>query len=303
MTPKKATSKYLNADKVSRVIRRPPSETLLKAAATHFEQRMTGELERELESIKSQVQHLGNISAPLRTLIERDSRAVASLHALDQLAHDDQKQRVDVFEKRSDRGSLQTFSFTANPGFQIIAPPYDLDWSSEGNALPLWGADKNTGQIKVFSGNGAAGAAIGVYLSSPDRSLAHITPFAPFTYQWSGFDFNVPAWCNGSVGVVVYVDGDPRPAYDYRAALWNAHFDFPGFRDKGSWSSTISRDLPRDVLITMEPSSSYQVWVWCSVVAHSFASEAEGKAGTAFGGIDCDVPFMIVDAGPAPNIR
>jgi hypothetical protein len=125
--------------------------------------------------------------------------------------------------------------------------------------------------------------------------------------MWSGFDYNVPAWVRGSVGVVVYMNDDPRPAHDYQAELWNAHFDFAGYRAKGSGSSTVSAEIGRDVLISMEPDNSYLVWVWCAVVAHSQATVDDtasgGTAGFANGSIDCEVPFMIIDAGPANYVR
>jgi hypothetical protein len=65
-----------------------------------------------------------------------------------------------------------------------------------------------------------------------------------------------------------YVDNDPRPAYDYRAALWNAHFDFPGFRDKGTIIDGYQRSF-KGCFDNDGAGSSYQVWVWCSVVTHS----------------------------------
>ena len=250
--------------------------------------------------MKERAQHFANVFEPLRTLIVRDASAAASLDALHQLVQKEQERRDAVFAERSAGQSLQLFSFTANPGFQIIAPPYDLDWSSQPSVLPVWGSDKNTGKIKVLQiQSGATGAAVGVILSSPVRSLVRVAPFAPYTYQWSGFDKTTPAGSSGSAGIVVYINEDSKPAYDHRTELWNVHFDFPGFRDRGSNSSTIGRDLSRDVLISMEPGSSYQVWVWCSIVAHIPAD----FLGYVAGQIECDVPFFVIDAGPPLNIR
>jgi hypothetical protein len=60
---------------------------------------MTAELERELESIKVQVEHLANISAPLRTFIEQNL-VPSPRYALRPARPEDEKQRVEVFEAR-----------------------------------------------------------------------------------------------------------------------------------------------------------------------------------------------------------
>ena len=297
--PEKPTS--LESDRLGRVLRVPAPAHLLEASISTFQQKMAAELEGELRSIKDQVRHSANITAPLRTLIAHDARAKASLDALYQHSRQEEERRLlAAADLRTPR--LTTFEFTAQPGFQMIVPPYDLDWSNKPSAYPLYGANKTLGHIKVFALDGVLSAAVGVFLSSPVRSLVNISPFAPFTYQWSGFDYNVPAWIRGSVGVVVYGEGT-LPAYDFRAEVWNARLDYPGQRDSGSGSSTVGRELPRDVLITMEPDVLYQLWVWCCIVAHSQASETEGTGGLALGQIDCHVPFMVIDAGPAPIVR
>lgn len=290
-------SSYPNTDKIRRVIRLKPSEKLLKTSISHIKQKITADLESEFKSIKERSQHLANIAAPMRTLIEQNPRAVASLDALQKLAKEEQQQWAEIFKERAAWEPTRTFSFTANPGFQIIAPPYDLEWQ----VGPLF-VHKDTGKMNVFNVNGESAAAVGVFLSSPVRSLVRVAPYAPFDFQWSGFSLGAPASTKGSVGVIVYDYGndDPLPAYDYRAVIWNVQFGITP-RDKGSGFSDVSGALLRDVLITMEPGNWYLVWVWCAVLAHS--ALVEGIASFAGGGINCSVPFIFVEAGPVPNVR
>lgn len=304
MVSEKIDSIHRTAGSIHEVKRAAPSKTVLKASAARFKKKMTAELGKEIEAIKVQAQHMARIGAPLHALVEQDRRAVASRAALDRFVEKDQKLRLERLAELSRRDSFQTFSFTANSGFQVIAPPYDMEWTTnEGQGLGL--ADKSRGSLRALSANGIAGAGVSVFLSSPVRSLVRVTPFAPLTYFWEGYCYNVSTWCSGTVGVVVYVDRNPQPLHDVRARLWDAHLSFPGYHDSGSGSTTVGRELPRDVVITMEVGSTYELWVWCNVLVHSqwFGSETEIKVGSSWAEINCNVPFMVMDASPPPVVR
>jgi hypothetical protein len=297
MTIENVTSNYPNEDRGHRVTRATPSEKLLETSVLRIKQKITEEIEREFESMKERSQHLANITAPMRTLIEQDPRAVASLNALHKLAKGEHLRRVEVLKERVTSGAAETFSFTANPGFQIIAPPYDVEWHLFHDIYQFFNfADMNTGEMMARHFNGQAAAAVGVWLSSPVRSLVRVAPFAPFTYYWSGLVL-APGTTRGSVGVVVYVNDDPQPAFDYRANVWDVSLYY---NQSNSGSSTVGRELSRDVLIPMEPGNQYLVWVWCSVLGHT--SSAQESWHLVGGGIECEVPFIVINAGPPPHI-
>lgn len=276
--------------------RMTPPEALLTTSTLHFKQKMSADAEREKYSIENRVEHLAKITTPLRRLIEQSPDAVTSLKVLHQFAKEEKQQRTQIFKERAALRSPQTLSFTANYGFQIIAPPYDLEWHHGDYAS----ARRNTGEIFANSIIGDGTAAIGVFFSSPVRSLVRVAPFAPLAYDWSVIAYDVPVVTRGSVGIVVYINGNPRPAFDYRANLWDTYLNFPPLsRDGASGSSTVGEALSRHVLITVEPGNTYLLWIWCSV----YSSAREGHLSFDGGYINCDIPFMVVDAGPPPLLR
>jgi hypothetical protein len=293
MTTGIAVSTAYSAGVMPRVARVTAHDALVETSIVHFERQVAAESGRESESAREWAGHLSSAAAPMRALIDRDPRAVASLDALQTLAAEEYLRRAEVFDARAAVEGSRTLSFTASPGFQVIAPPYDLAWTSG-----MMFANKDTGKLVATHSNGESTTAVGAFLTSPVRSLVRVAPFAPFSYLWGGFERGAPVFTRGSVGVVVYAAGDPRPALDYRAELWKTWI---AGRDSGSGSSTIGEALRRDVLITMEPGTEYLVWVWCSVASRS--TLVSGHEGFASGQIACEVPFMVVDAGPAPYVR
>ena len=298
MTTETVMSSYPNANRVHQVTRVTPSDKLLATSVLHIEQKITAELEREFKSIQESTQHLANAVAPMRALIEQDHRAVTSLDALHKLAKEEQQRRVEVFKQATTPELVRTFSFTANPGFNVLVPPYDVEWST--GVGPFVKADKASGELVCSITHGFVAAAVGVFLSSPVKASVRFSPVAPFSYTWTHFPFRGPTSGKGGVGVLAYCNEDKQPFLENGVLLWNDSRDFPAPIASGSGDSFVSAALPRYVLMMMEPGNTYLVWVWCWEMAHN--STTDGHEGLVLDEIRCTVPFIVVDAGPPPHI-
>ncbi len=283
---------YANIAWENRVTRVPPTEKLLKTSIYHIKQMVTAELEREFEPTKQSVQRLANLFAPIRTLIEQDQHAVTALDEIRKLAKQKQQQRIEDLTRTVPQPL--NFSFTANPGFDIIVPPYDVEWST--GALSK--ADKASGKfgIQILS-EGFNAAGVGVFLSSSVKSLVRFSPMVPFDYSWTNSPLLGPVSSQGSIGVVAFYNEKPQPFLDRRAVVWNDTREFLGWPTLGAFDSGSSffAQTLGDVLILMEPGNTYLVWIWCWGFCHLHQS-------AAFADISCTAPFIVVDSGPAPII-
>ena len=112
----------------NRLRRVRPSASALREAVARFEKTVTSTLETELASVTENARHLDNLGAPVRKLIGQDRRALASARALRRVTERTHKQRTDAIRKGVFPEPATAFDFTADPGWQMLAPPYDVSW-------------------------------------------------------------------------------------------------------------------------------------------------------------------------------
>jgi len=300
---------FANIAGENRVTRVPPSEKLLATSISHLKQKITAKLKGEYASFEQNAQHLAKAFSPIRTLIEQDPHAVASLDVLYKLAKKDQRRRIQADKQLIDPGLATTFTFTANPGsFSVIAPPYDVQWTTpDSPKSAVTRASKDTGELYcqlISGGRYDRAAAVGVFLSSPVRSLVRFSPVAPFSWSWELWNqYGQGTSTKGGVGVMAYLNADSKPFLDKQAILWNESRVNPSLGEKDFGGSWISAALfPGTVSILMEPGNTYLVWVWCWVMRHTWVWRYTPELGTVYAKIGCSVPFIVVDSGPPPHI-
>lgn len=272
-----------------------PSRKALDAAVSRFEKSVSTALETELASLTDTARHLGNLSAPIRKLIDRDRRAVASVKALHKKTEREHKRRVDAIRKGIFEEPATAFDFMANPGWQMLAPRYDVSWGTGAGF-----GDKSDGKLIVLIAEGFSAAGVGVFLSVTKRSLVRFRPIAPYNYNWGNVAFRGPASSKGGVGVLGYFNNDAQPFLDRRGFLWN-DAQVPPNAGNGSGSGHLADLLWGDVLVLMDPGNTYLLWTWVWGMGHM--SAREDRLSLSLAQITCRVPAIVVDAGPAPVIR
>jgi len=271
------------------------SRKIFDAAVSRFETTVTGVLESELASMSETARHLDNVSAPIRTLIDGDRRAIASVKSLHKISEEKHRRHVEAIRKGIIAGPSTAFNFTADPGWQMLAPPYDVNWGT-GAAF----ADKADGKMTVLVGDGFSAAGVGVVLSVTRRSLVRVRPIAPYHYDWGNIAFRGPASSKGGLGVLAYFNRDAQPFLDKRGHLWSDS-QLPPNTGNGKGSGHLADTLSGDVLITMDPGNNYLVWTWAWGMGHMTAQE--DRLSLSLAQISCRVPAIVVDAGPALVIR
>lgn len=295
MTTENVMPRHFNAKREQRVTRVTMPQELREKSILRLEERITPELERKFQSVRESTRYLANAAAPLRALVEQDQHAAASLDALHKLASEEQQRLVGAVGQHTVSGPLRTFNFTANPGFTILAPPYDVEWTT-GAAY----ADQYRGELSCLVVGGFVAAAVGVFLSSPVPSFIRFSPEAPVSYSWAHWPYRGPVSGKGGVGMLAYRNDEPQPFLEKEALLWSDSRNFPSPAAGDSGASFVSAALPGDFLMPMEPDHTYIVWIWCWGMAHT--SVVEGHEGIAFDEIQCSIPFIVIDSGPAQHI-
>lgn len=292
---RKASRSFAVPARESALKRVRPSRKLLDSAVSRLEKGVTAALDGEFAALAGTARHLENLGAPIRKLVDRDRRARASARALFTLAERAHKRRVDAIRKGLFEEPATTFNFTADPGWQMLAPPYDLAWGT-GAAF----GDKFSGKLLALVGDGFSAAGVGVFLTVTKRSLVRIRPIAPYNFDWGNIAFRGSASSKGGVGVLVYANSDPRPVVDRRGSLWN-DAQVPPNSGHGSGSGHLADRLWGDVLVLMEPGGTHLVWTWIWGIGRMSASEE--RLSLSLAQITCRVPAIVVDAGPVPVIR
>ncbi len=272
-----------------------PSRTALGAAVSRFERSVTATLETELASLAEAARHLDNLGAPYRKLIGQDRRALASARSLLKVTERTHKRRADAIRKGVFPEPATAFDFTADPGWQMLAPPYDVSWRTGGGF-----GDKSDGKLIVFVAEGFSAAGVGVFLSVTTRSLVRFRPIAPYNDDWANIAFRGPASSKGGVGVLGYFNNDSAPFLDRRGSLWN-DAQVPPNTGNGSGSGQLADRLWGDVLVLMDPGNTYLLWTWVWGMGHM--SAADDRLSLSLAQITCRVPAIVVDAGPAPVVR
>lgn len=292
---RKASKSRVSTTREAALKRVKPSRKVLAAAVSRFEASVTAALETELASLTDTARHLENVSAPIRKLLDQDRRALSSVKALHKITERAHKQRVDAIRKGIFEEPATAFNFTADPGWQMLAPPYDVSWGTGA----AWG-DKFDGKLIALIGDGFSAAGVGVFLSVTKRSLVRFRPIAPYNYDWGNIAFRGPASSKGGVGVLGYVSTNSQPFLDRRGSLW-ADAQIPPNSGNGSGSGQLADRLWGDVLITMDPGNTYLLWTW--VWGMGRMSATEERLSLSLAQITCRVPAIVVDAGPVLVIK
>ena len=186
-------------------------------------------------------------------------------------------------------------------GVRVVGPPYDHSWAT-GAGLPLSRID---GTMTAFGGDDFSASGASIILSSPTPALVSVTPMGTYSFNWSSFENYPTLLSRGGLGILAYANGNPNPVVTRQAVLWSVSgvSQFTGNGGSGNFADAIALQTTfgpvhiAPVLFNMNPSDSYEVWMWCWQVGHN-------QSGTAFlSVVQCKIPLILIDAGPPIVIR
>jgi hypothetical protein len=202
-------------------------------------------------------------------------------------------------QKFSEMGNLKTRAhrrnkllFSIEPGFEIIIPPYDSEWTND--FVSFSGANKVAGSFKSFpDGNGFGASGIGVFLSPVADVSVRFSVHGPVSYSWSNFvgEGGGYAASRGGIGVTVYNASTGMLVKDEHEVLWSQSkcpkaLEISG----GSDDLFFQHTAVGNSYFKMRANHTYLVWMWSWAFADSEPNAA------AFANIDAKIPFMIVDS-------
>jgi hypothetical protein len=246
-------------------------------------------MSEELNSIAAQQQkratQLASITAPFRHFKEVDTQtAKTTISALKDLAKESfEEQRLKLNDVLTNVQEQQTFKLTFDATLKIGGPPYDVDWTTGG----FCSADKATGEFRVNPVNGYAAAAVGMYLSPTQDTLALLTAYMPITYSWANWNYGGgAAWSSGGVGIIVYDLSGTFPPIKQPAVLWNAG-GVPWF-EQHEETTYLSHTGAAETLFAMKAGGTYLVWAWC------WGNTGVSNDAVALASITCKMPFFVV---------
>jgi hypothetical protein len=204
-------------------------------------------------------------------------------------------------------GEMKTLQFTIPLGTRVIGPPYDTDWSNPPG--PGFGAAAY-GSFTMAPSGGSASTAIGLYLTVDQPVDAAITPGGTYRYSGIGLENLAAVRSKGGLGMTVYFDSAPDPAYSREVTLWNvaglpvvvaggvtlpAGINGNGLIADAASPSSIFVPFPlAPFYVSMRPGHTYLLWVWGWVV-----TQAPPDFLTF---LSVDMPFVKVEAGPPVHI-
>jgi hypothetical protein len=202
-------------------------------------------------------------------------------------------------QKFSEMAALKTkahrrnkFLFSIQPGFEIIVPPYDSEWSN--NFASFSGANKISGEFKSFPlGNGCSASGVGVFLSSASNVSVRFSAHCPISYSWSNFVSQGGGYAGsrGGLGLCIYDASVGAMVKENSETLWDqsrrtGEVEISGGGDDVYFQNTsIGKSY-----FEMKAGHTYLVWIWC------WAFSDSGPNAAAYANVDCRVPFMIVDS-------
>ena len=195
-------------------------------------------------------------------------------------------------ELKSQKHRKNKFLFSIQPGFEIIVPPYDSDWTNSFASYSA--ANKLSGSLKSFpQGNGYGASSIGVFLSSTSDVWVRFCAHCPVSYAWSNFinEGGGYAASRGGLGITIYDASAGLLIKDEHEVLWNqlgrpSEAEISGGGDELYFQNTsIGKNH-----FEMKAGHTYLIWLSCWAFADS------GPNAAAHANIDCKVPFMIIDS-------
>src|SRR5688572_13652706 len=186
-------------------------------AATHFmEQKMACYLEYEYEEFRLPKHNILDGTMNFDLDQHKDSSAFEELRKL----HLQKFSEIAELKTKSHRKNK--FLFSIQPGFEIIIPPYDTDWTNSFVSYSC--ANKASGSFKSFPlGNGYGAAGVGVFLSSMSDVWVRFSAHCPVSYSWSNFisEGGGYAASRGGIGITIYDATAGILIKDAHETLWN----------------------------------------------------------------------------------
>ncbi len=262
-----------------------PETRMLNSATEFMERKMVSFLEYEYEEFKLPKYNV--VDGGLSFDCNPENNPV-----FENLKEFHQQKFKEIADIKARAHRRNKFLFSIEPGFEIIIPPYDTEWTN--NFESFSSANKVSGTFKSFPiGNGYGASGVGVFLSPSVDVSTRFSAHCPVSYSWSNFinEGGGYAASRGGLGITIYNASTGTLIKDEHEMLWSQSkrpldLEISGGSDNLYFQSTsIGHSYFR-----MKADNTYLVWMWCWAFADS------GPNAAAFANIDCKVPFMIVDS-------
>jgi hypothetical protein len=260
-----------------------PDVKALNGATQFMEQKMAGHLKHAYEEFMLPKQNIENGTINFE---ENDNSAFEELRKLHL------RKFAEMAELKTKSHRKNKFLFSIQPGFEIIIPPYDSDWTN--SFVSYSSANKVSGSFNSFPlGNGYGASGVGVFLSSMSDIWVRFNAHCPVSYSWSNFinEGGGYAASQGGLGISIYDATAGVLIKDEHETLWNqssspSDMEISGGADDLYFQNTGVGENH----FKMKSGHTYLIWMWCWAFADS------GSNAAAYANIDCKVPFMIVDS-------
>ena len=262
-----------------------PEIKVLNAATQFMEQKMSAYLKSSYEEFESGQQSI--LDGAINFGPKRKENP-----AFEELRKFHLQKFAELAELKSQKHRKNKFLFSIQPGFEIIVPPYDSEWTN--SFVSFSSANKLSGSLKSFPlGNGYGASGVGVFLSSSSDIWVRFCAHCPVSFAWSNFinEGGGYAASRGGVGIAIYDASAGMLIKDEHEMLWNqlgrpCEAEISGGGDELYFQNTsIGQNH-----FEMKAGHTYLIWLWCWAFADA------GPNAAAYANIDCKVPFMIVDS-------
>jgi len=262
-----------------------PAMKVLNSATDFMEEKMASFLARQYEGFRLPAQRV------MEGVLNYDGTKNYN-PALEQLKSIHQDKVRSIIERNTNAHRNNKFLFSVEPGFEIIIPPYDCEWTN--SFASFSNTNKVSGSISSSPPDNEYGASgVGVFLSPTTNLSAKFNAHCPVSYSWSNFvnEGGGYAASQGGLGLSLYNATCGTLVADDQAILWNqsgrpSELEISG----GSDDLYLQNTSIGQRYFEMKAGHTYLVWLWCWVFADS------GPNAAAYASIDCKVPFMILDS-------
>lgn len=262
-----------------------PEIKVLNAATTFMEQKMECYLKYAYDEFKSGQRSI------LDGTISFDSERKEG-PAFEQLRKFHLQKFAELADLKTKRHRKNKFLFSIQPGFEIIVPPYDSEWTN--NFVSFSSANKLSGSLKSFPlSNGYGASGVGVFLSSTSDIWVRFNAHCPVSYAWSNFisEGGGYAASQGGLGITIYDASAGVLIKDEHEVLWNQSAGSSDLELSGGGDELYLQNTPiGETHFEMKAGHTYLIWLSCWAFADS------GPNAAAYANVDCKVPFMIVDS-------
>jgi hypothetical protein len=265
-----------------------PEVNVLNSANEFMERKMARVLEYEYENFKQAKEN--SLQGKLNFDLDSERNQV-----FDELKKSHFQKFTEMAEIKGRSHRKNKFLFSIEPGFEIIIPPYDTEWTN--SFISFSSASKVSGTFKSFPmGNGYGASGVGVFLSPSTDISTRFSAHCPVSYSWSNFinEGGGYAASKGGLGIIIYNATQRTLIKDEREVLWDQARMPSGLEVSGGGDDLYFKTTSLgQTYFQMKAGNTYLVWLWCWALSDS------GPNAAAFCNIDCKVPFMIVDSSNA----